>query len=97
VGEELEDLGLSLAPASDYSGAGDDGVVITDIDPDSQAAEKGLKAGDVILEVAGTAVNRPKDVAANVRKAKDKGRKAVLLRVRSGDQDRFIAIPLKKV
>ena len=97
VGEELEDLGLSLAPASNYDGAGDDGVVITDIDPDSQAAEKGLKAGDVILEVAGKAVKKPKDVANNVRKAKDKGRKAVLLRVRSGDQDRFIAIPLKKV
>jgi len=97
VGEELEDLGLSLAPASTVGGAGENGVVITNVDPQSEAAEKGLKSGDVILEVAGQAVSQPQDVVTNVRKAKDKGRKAVLLRVRSGDQDRFIAIPLKKV
>ena len=97
AGEEMEDLGLSLAPAADYSGAGGKGVVITDVDPDSKAAEKGLKPGDVILEVARKPVSAPSDVLDGVRQAKDKGRKAVLLRVRSGEQERFIAIPLKNV
>ena len=96
VGEEMEDLGLSLAPASSYEGAGKEGVVITDIKSNSKAAEKGLKAGDVILTVAGAPVSKPQDVITNVRKAKDKGRKAVLLRVRSGDQNRFVAIPISK-
>ena len=36
-----------------------DGVVVTDVDPDSTAAEKGLKEGDVILEVAGKTVHQP--------------------------------------
>jgi len=96
VGEELEDLGLSLAPAASYEGAGKEGVVITDIKSNSKAAEKGLKTGDVIMAVAGTPVSKPQDVIANVRKAKDKGRKAVLLHVRSGEQSRFVAIPLNK-
>ena len=34
-------------------GAGRDGVVVADIDPDGVAAQKGLKAGDVILDVGG--------------------------------------------
>ena len=97
VNAEMEDLGLSLAPASTRSGAGKKGVVITDVDPESKAAEKGLRAGDIILEVAGDKVNNPDDVAKGVRKAKDKGRTAVYMLVRSGDNQRFIALPLKKV
>jgi serine protease Do len=95
--EQLEDLGLALAPAAAQSGPGSKGVVIMEIDPDSKAAEKGLKVGDVILEVAGFEVNRPTDVAEGVRKARSKGRTAVHMLVRSGDNQRFIAIPLKKV
>ena len=96
-GEEMEGLGLSIAPASSKPGAGKKGVVITEVDPDSSAAEKGLKAGDVILKVGGSDVNAPEDVEKNVRKAKDKGRTAINMLVRSGDNQRFIAIPLKKV
>lgn len=95
-GESMDDLGLKLAPAAEYSGAGENGVVITDVDPDSDAADKGLKAGDVILEVAGQTVSKPSDVAEGVRAAKSKGRTAVLMRVQSGEQKRFVALPLKK-
>ncbi len=93
---EVESLGLSLAPASAMEGAGREGVVITDVDPGSEAAIKGLRAGDVILEVAGIPVSSPEDVARGVRKARERGRKAVLMRVKSGEQQRFIALPLKK-
>ncbi len=62
TGEQLNDLGLSLAPAGKIPGSGEDGVVITDVDPDSDAADKGLKAGDVILQVAG------EDVSAALRR-----------------------------
>ena len=96
VPEKKEYLGMKLAPASEQSGAGDEGVVITSVDPGSKAAEKGLKAGDVILEVAGLAVTKPKDVADGVEKAKKRGRGAVNLLVRSGNRQRFVAIPLKK-
>ncbi len=97
AGEEMEGLGLSLAPASEFSGAGNEGVVIVEVDPDSKAAQKGLKAGDIILKVAGVTVHKPGDVAEGVRKARKKQRKAVDMLVRSGDRQRFIAIPLKKI
>ena len=32
-GEQMKDLGLSLAPAAKFPGAGDEGVAITEVDP----------------------------------------------------------------
>jgi serine protease Do len=100
TGEQLDNLGLSLAPAMKVPGSGDDGVVITEVDPDSDAADKGLKAGDVILQVAGVDVSEPSDVAKGVKKAmdkaKDKDKVNVLIQVKTGDQTRFIALSLKK-
>jgi serine protease Do len=87
----LANLGLSLAPASSVSGA-KEGVVITDVDPDGVAAQKGLRSGDVILEAAGRPVSRPAEISSALDAAKKDGRKAVLLRVRSGDQTRFVAL-----
>ena len=87
------ELGLSLKPAEDG-----EGVVIAQVDPASRAAEKGLRPGDVILEVAGVKVNSPADFTRAIGKARKKGRKAVLLLVRSANGDqRFVALPLKKV
>ncbi len=91
----MEDLGLSLAPASAV-GAGDEGVVVTKLDPDGKAAEKGLREGDVILDVAGKAVSSPVDVANGIRTAQEDGRKAVLMRVKTGDQVRFLALSIDK-
>jgi serine protease Do len=71
------------------------GVIVEDIDPQSPAAKKGIKAGDVIVEAAQEAVNDPGDVAASVDKVKKAGRKAVLLRVEDGKGDlRFVAVPI---
>jgi serine protease Do len=102
-GQEMKDLGLSLAPAAKFPGAGDEGVVITDVDPQSDAADKGLKPGDVILQVAGMNVSDPADVAEGVKKAmanaktgSEKDTVKVLMQVKSGDQTRFVALSLKK-
>lgn len=91
----VESLGVELASAKAV-GAGEEGVVVTDIVPDGAAAEKGLKAGDVILEVAGSTVNTPGEVAEAVVAASEKGRKAVLLRVKSDETVRFVALPVDK-
>jgi serine protease Do len=101
TGEQMKNLGLSLAPATKFPGAGDEGVVITEVDPASDAADKGLKPGDVILQVAGVTVSSPSDVAAGVKKAidgakTDKDTVKVLMQVKSGDQTRFVALSLKK-
>ncbi len=89
---QLSSLGLTLAPASSIAGAGSTGVVVADIDPDGPAAQKGLQTGDVILEAAGKSVTRPADVSAAIGDAKKDGRKAVLLRVKTGDNVRYVAL-----
>jgi len=71
------------------------GVVVEGIDPQSAAAKKGIKAGDVIVEAAQEAVSDPGDVAASVDKVRKSGRKAVLFRVEDGKGDlRFVAVPI---
>ncbi|MBC00044.1 MAG: serine protease [Rhodobacteraceae bacterium] len=91
----VDSLGLELASASKV-GAGERGVVITDLANDSAAAEKGLKRGDVILEVAGKQVDAPGDVASAVLGASEGGRKAVLMRVKSENATRFVAVPVAR-
>jgi serine protease Do len=95
---ELSQLGLSLAPipANAKAALKEGGVVITDVDASSDAASKGLKAGDIILDVQGQPVNTPADVEAGLKSVTAAGRPAVLLRVKSGETVRFIAVQLKK-
>ena len=89
-------LGLGLAPA-DEVGLGDSGVAVVRVDPDGPAAAKGIEQGDLILDVAGTSVSSPSDVAKQIRDAESNGRKAVLMRVKSAKgQTRFVAVALPK-
>ena len=68
----------------------------TNVDPDGTAAQKGLKVGDVILEAGGKPVATPVEVADVLGDAKKAGRKAILLRVKSGDDTHFVALELSK-
>ena len=88
----LSGLGVELAPASAVQGAGKVGVLVAEVDPDGVAAQKGLRAGDVILEAAGKPVSTPSDVSAALSEARKDGQKALLLRVKSGDNTHFVAI-----
>ena len=93
-------LGLSLVPLT-----GDlktrfgfdakvDGVVVTEIDPSSQAASKNIRPGDIITEAQQTPVKEIKDIEAAVEKVKKAGGKSVLLLVEDAKGDtRFVAIP----
>ncbi len=71
-----------------------DGVVILEVDEGSQAAEKGLRPGDVIMEVSQNPVQTPKDVVDRIEAARDAGRRSILLLVRSGGSGRFVALTL---
>ncbi|MEH2483936.1 serine protease Do [Nitrobacteraceae bacterium AZCC 2146] len=95
-GTEVPRLGLTLAPSGSVAGAGKDGVVVTDVDPKSPAAERGFKEGDVILEVAGKNVTNPGDVREAIASARSDNKNSVLIRVRSGGSSRFVAVPLAK-
>jgi len=89
----LDDLGLRLT-TPERAGLGGNGVIIADVDPSSPAAEKRLRRGDRIIEVAGEEVNTPQDVLSAIAKAEDEGRKAVLFRVESNENIRFVALPM---
>ena len=90
---DLAQLGLTLMPARD--GGPKEGVVIAEVASGSDAAEKGLKPGDIILEVAGNVVAEPQDVVSGVKKAQEMKRSAVLLHIKSGDQKRLVAVQLR--
>lgn len=85
-------LGLQLAPAASIPGAGQEGVVVADVDQDSAAAQKGFKVGDVILEAGGQKVSRPADITDVLANAKKEGRKAILLRVKNDQGVHFVAL-----
>src|ERR1700723_2272637 len=95
-GTDVPRLGFTLAPANSVAGAGKEGVVVTDVDPKSAAAERGFKEGDVILEVAGKSVANVGDVREAITAARNDNKHSVLMRVKSGGSSRFVAIPLAK-
>ena len=73
---------------------GTTGVVVVEVDPEGAAAERGIRPGDVIVEVGLEEVSTPADVVTRVNKAGESNRKSVLLLLdRSGDQ-RFVAVEL---
>ncbi|MGE0004947.1 MAG: Do family serine endopeptidase [Parvibaculaceae bacterium] len=81
----LAELGMRLAPGEDGAG-----VKVIDVKPGSTAEQRGIRPGDVILEIAGHEVHEPADVKSAL--ASVKGKRIVML-VRSGDNQRFLALP----
>jgi serine protease Do len=95
-GTDVPKLGLTLAPANSVAGAGKDGLVVTEVDPKSAAAERGFKEGDVILEVAGKSVASVADVRDAINTARNDNKNSVLMRIKSNGSSRFVAIPIAK-
>jgi serine protease Do len=93
-GNSVPHLGLTLAPADQIEGTGSKGVVVTGVDPDGAAVEHGLQTGDVILAVGNKSVASVGDIRKALAAAKSEGRSNVLMRVKSGDAVRFVALPI---
>jgi len=98
--DTVKALGLSLANLTPtlrerYGLANNvSGVVITDVDTAGPSADKGMRAGDVVVEVAQDDVKTTDQILSKVDAAKKAGRKSVLLLVdRQGDL-RFVALKL---
>ena len=92
-------LGMTVGELTDEArskfGIGPDvsGVVVTEVTPDSPAAERGIVAGDVITEIAQESVAAPKDVLDRVAALKEQGRKNALLMLASKTGElRFVTV-----
>ena len=71
------------------------GVVITSVDPNSDAAEKGIRRGDVIVSVNRQAVGNAQQVLAAVDTARRAGRSSVLLLIKRGQTpEAFIGVDI---
>ena len=100
-GEATEEthLGLTVtlptAEMREELGLGDEqGLVITDVAEDSEAFEKGLRAGDLITEAGQQKVTKVSDFEDRIEEAREAGRKSLLLLIRRAGEPRFVALPL---
>ncbi len=83
--------GLTLMAAQDGQG-----VSVVTVDPNSEASDKGLRPGSVIVTVSGELVSNPGQIEQEVEAAAHAGRTAILLLVREGEQERFVALRLSE-
>ncbi|MBL8660828.1 MAG: DegQ family serine endoprotease [Rhodospirillales bacterium] len=96
--EKIESLGFSVSSIDDAArerydiAAGTNGVVVTAVDAAGAAAEKGLRVGDVIVELSQEEVTKPDDISSKIKAAQSAGRKTVLLLVEGQGGMRFIAL-----
>src|SRR5438034_4666144 len=95
-GTDVPRLGLTVVPAGQVAGSGSEGVVVTDVDPNGIASDQGVKTGDVILEVGGKKVANPADIRSALKDAQKDGKRTILMRVKSGDATKFVALRLGK-
>jgi serine protease Do len=95
---ELSGIGVQLSPitpeARDKFQLSQDqkGVLITDVGQGTPASDRGLKAGDVIVEVQQEEVSTPADVKDRVEKVRKSGRSSVLMLVQSSDGLRWVPL-----
>ncbi len=101
VPQSSEVLGLTLSePSPELMGQfnledGTEGLIVTEVDPSSDAAGKGIEPGDVITEAGQKPVTSAEDFTAAVEAAEGAGRKSVLLLVRRGGEPRFVALSIE--
>jgi serine protease Do len=88
---ELGSLGLAFGPVK---GGSKEGAQVTEVDNESDAATKGLKSGDVVVEINGQPVTSGAEIETAVKKAQDAGRPSVLMTVKSGDQRRLVSVKM---
>ena len=99
---DLTGLGMKIAPITQdmkdrfQIGASQKGVVITDVTQGGVAAERGLKPGDVIVEVQQAEVASPDDVMKKVDSQRAQDRKSVLMLIQGQDGVRYVPLPLTK-
>ena len=98
--EESKIMGMTVAVLNDELreqlglDAALEGLVVKDVAEDSDAFEKGLRAGDLIVEAGQQKIASVDDLEARIEEAKDAGRKSFLMLIRREGDPRFVALSL---
>jgi serine protease Do len=98
---EVAGLGMRVAPLSAETReqfglrAEQRGVVITEVTPDGPAAERELRAGDVILEVQQERVNTPQELSARIEVLRRQNRATALFLIEGQNGQRFVPLRLR--
>ena len=95
-------FGMQVRPADDEMAAragveSDRGLVVVALQPDSEAAQKGLRTGDVLLEAGGETLTDVDDLQAAIDDAREDGRSAILVLVQNASGQRYVALTLDRV
>ncbi len=93
LGLKLQGLGTDLR-AQMGLGKNATGVVVLSVDEMSQAYEKGLRAGDIIVEAGQQKVASVAQLTSRLNSARSAGRKSILLLVQRAGEPRFVALSL---
>ncbi len=96
MGLELSRLTDELRARYQIKDSVKSGVLITSVDPSSNAAEKRLQPGEILLEVNQEPVTDPADAVKKIKALKEAGKKTALLIVANGQGDaHFVALPVE--
>ena len=68
------------------------GVVVSSVDPNSEAAEKGFRPGDVIVSVGNKNVRAPAEIEQGIAEARRANRDSVLFLVAGRGGQRYVAL-----
>ena len=98
----MNSLGMELMPLTmdtrSQFNIDDDvaGVVVSSVDPNSEAADKGVRMGDVIVGVGNRSVKAPGDIEQGIAEAKKSGRDSVLFLIASDQGQHYVALKIAK-
>lgn len=87
----LDDLGLTVTRNENGSG-----LVVTDVEPNSPAADRGMQAGDIISSINSADIAGTADVTKALGDAAKAGRKSVLVQIVRDGQTSFITLPVSQ-
>lgn len=87
----LADLGVTVTPSDDGNG-----VIISSVDPDSDASDRGLKEGEKIVSVNNQEVKSADDILKVIEEAKKDGRTKALFQIETDNASRFVALPISQ-
>ena len=99
---EAEILGMTVSPLTDELrgqlelSADAQGLVVTDVDVESEAYDKGLRAGDLITEAGQERLTSVEELETRIEEAREAGRKSLLLLVRRAGEPRFVALGVEQ-